>query len=180
MNCVNCKYVVGPDMRFALMKNMCPACGSNLFSKKEMNDISMLQNRITNQEFSDDLGEVEIFDVALFMFNEFKGGIGQVLIQREIDRIKNSTIKEGDDTDAENTEPVEFSENEEDIREQVRQEVKKEKKSRILPIEVPDDDLPENFSLRPENEGMQDRVKRLKRIAKGNSFNTGTMVKRVD
>jgi hypothetical protein len=167
-------------MKFALMKNVCPACGAALFSQAEMNDISLLRNRVANQEFSDDFDEVQIYDVAFFMFNELKSGIGQVFIQREIERIgAGRIIEEGDE--AEDDHEVEASADEEieDIREQVRKEKIKPKKKKRR-IEISEDDVEEGVIFKPERETMEDKVSRLKRIARGNGGKTGAMVKRID
>ena len=79
MNCGRCKFQVSQDMKFALMKNICPACGNQLFSDDEMKDISIVKNKVLKQSFSIGFPDELSFDVALFVFNEIKNGIGQKL-----------------------------------------------------------------------------------------------------
>lgn len=207
MNCSNCKFTVGPDMKFALMKNICPSCGTNLFSQEEMNDISRLQSRVSAQEFADELDEIEIYDVAFFVFNEMKTGIGQIFIQREIERINSGTIEEEgavEDPEDISEDDIDEAENddsseEERIREEVRNEVlgpeelgklqekqknKKGKKKRPrIRAPIPEDDFEDSddeFVLKPRSEeSVEDKVNRLKRVARGNTNKTGPMVKRV-
>ena len=72
MQCGKCNFIVPANMRFCLMKNMCPSCGSPLFTDSDMTHLSMLQNRISSQAFSKTMDKVQIYDLGLFIYNEIQ------------------------------------------------------------------------------------------------------------
>lgn len=79
MQCKNCGFQVNELMKFSLMQNLCPSCGKGLFSDADSNIISTFQSRISSERFASRLTDELIYDLALFMFNEFKHGIGKTL-----------------------------------------------------------------------------------------------------
>lgn len=80
INCNNCGFRVGNNMKFALMKNQCPSCGGRLFSEKESNSISQIQNLLHSQHFSSKLNEQLVYDLSLFFHNELHNGIGKKIL----------------------------------------------------------------------------------------------------
>lgn len=98
MQCRNCGFVVPQNLKFAIMKNFCPQCGNKIFTEEEMNNISMLQSRISSQRFSSAMTEEIIYDVALYIYNEFTNGYGRVLIEKEIKKLSLSGIVASDET----------------------------------------------------------------------------------
>jgi hypothetical protein len=61
-------------MKFAIMQNKCPSCGGSLFSKDDMNLISLIQSKVAQQRFSSRLTADITQDLSLFIFNELKTG----------------------------------------------------------------------------------------------------------
>jgi len=91
IQCSECGFSVNELMKFALMQNSCPSCGSSLFSNRDTNLISMIRQRLSAERFSGKLTEELSYDISLFIFNEFKSGIGKSLID---DGIANLSSKE--------------------------------------------------------------------------------------
>jgi len=79
IQCGECGFPVNDTMRFALMQNSCPSCGSALFSNKDSHLIDIIQGKITSETFAQNFNEVTVYDVSLFIFNELKYGIGKQL-----------------------------------------------------------------------------------------------------
>lgn len=146
MQCAKCKFKVDQEMKFALMKNMCPKCGSNLFSSSEMKDIGLLANRI-NRAFSSEVSEQLSFDLSLFFIDELKNGIGQkynVQLPVKEDNIPDEDISEFDEL--------------EDYKKQIRAEIENE---------FPEiNDLPDTVSVKTRSESAKDKAERLKEIYK--------------
>jgi len=154
-------------MKFALMKNVCPACGEGLFSNSEMKDIGMLKNRIIQQGFGKSYSEVQAFEVALYVMDEIKNGIGQKYFQGFLNK-KNGSVSE--------------EESEESVQEKLRKEVESEyPELQNLPAENISSPSPESFipEVEPSHTPIEDaefgevtlettrsqRVERLKRAA---------------
>jgi hypothetical protein len=121
-------------MKFAIMQNKCPSCGGNLFTKDDMNLISLIQSKVAQQRFSSKLTSDVAQDLSLFIFNELKSGelVKHIVIQKplektdvsskisDIDNIRKeveaefqdhiSILKDNDEQD----EYEEYSENDED------------------------------------------------------------------
>lgn len=177
MQCGKCKFVVPTNMRFCLMKNMCPSCGSPLFSESDMNHLSMLQNRVRDKNFSKDMDQVQIYDLALFIFNEVKVGYGRTILDEEVKKLtRNSSpaseaeveYKHGDEpTKAEPEDESDIDaiklEVEEELREQIRANLELDK---VVEMNKPYDE--------------DDKIQRLKAQAKKhNQSITGASVRRV-
>tara|TARA_A100001011_G_scaffold384856_1_gene458014 strand:- start:488 stop:895 length:408 start_codon:yes stop_codon:yes gene_type:complete len=133
------------------MKNMCPSCGYPLFGDKEIQKIEHVKMKIKSTMFSQSMSEDTIFDISLFILNEF------------LEEAENIEDEDAPDV-VETEEELEESEGEslEKIRDSVRKEV------------LGDDEV----SSVEETEDM--RIARLKRMAKesSNSGKTGVMVRR--
>jgi len=71
INCSVCKFKVSNEMRHALTKNMCPACGAALLGDFHMQRLNMIKEKIMGQGFSLDLKQSIIFDISLFIMTEF-------------------------------------------------------------------------------------------------------------
>ncbi len=168
IKCKKCKFSVGQNMKFALMKNICPSCGAPLFTQNEEQDINAIQSRVINQEFAAELTETQVYDVALFFFSELNSGLGQIFIQREIAKIPKRTINaEGEEVEA--AEPDKELEN-------IREEIAKEVGADRLPDDIENAEV--TFKHRGD-EDPDDKVSRLKRLARMNNKKSGPAVKRV-
>lgn len=166
MHCSKCKFQVNQNMKFALMKNICPACGSQLFSDSEMSDISLLRNRLGKQQFSVEFTEELAFDIALFIMNEIKNGIGQKYFQKMMAK-SGPPIVSGDEESEENIP------SEEDIRRQMRSEIESEYPELQS---MPDDQI----TTRTRAESADEKAKRLREIARKSGIGNkqGTVVRR--
>jgi hypothetical protein len=130
MKCNKCNFLVPANMRFCLMKNMCPSCGSPLFSNTDANHISMLQNRISAQSFGKEIDEVQRYDLALFIFNEIREGYGKTILDEEVKKIAESlssdkeagVLYNHEEAEPEDGEPV----NPENIRKEIEEELREE------------------------------------------------------
>ena len=165
MQCAKCKFNVSQEMKFALMKNICPACGTRLFSDKEMNDISLLRNRILNQPFASEFGDEVSFDLALFILDEIKNGLGQKYFQ-------NMAIKSELPIASEESEAPDL---EEDFRKKVREEIEQEyPELQSMPEESA-------VSTRTRAESASEKARRLREVARkaGMGNKQGAMVRRV-
>ena len=72
IKCKKCEFTVLESMKHALVSNMCPSCGSKLFSDADMNQISFLQNKISAQKFGKKLDTYTVYDITIFMLSEMK------------------------------------------------------------------------------------------------------------
>lgn len=149
INCNNCGFRVGNNMKFALMKNQCPSCGGKLFTDKETASISHIQNLLHNQHFGSKLTEQLIYDLALFFHNELYHGFGKKIL---------SELR----SEASPSEPEEGGDDLKKIREEVRSSV-------LAEYSEEDDGASEDFeqpSLEDDDLSHLDpKVARLKRMA---------------
>jgi glucose-6-phosphate-specific signal transduction histidine kinase len=163
------------------MKNLCPSCGGALFSTSDMNHIAMMQNRIGSQSFAKNLDEIQIFDLALFIYNEIQTGYGQAILEERIKNIKTSASTELDGTVESKHQAVgtEESEPEIDVREIVKKEVEDEIREKIMEnIKAVQEDVV--FHEDDEDDDEDYKIKRLKeQAAKHNKNVTGVSVRRV-
>jgi len=90
IQCSDCGFGVNESMKFSLMQNSCPGCGSNLFSNRDTNIISMIQGKLSTQKFSNSFTEELLYDVSLFIFNELKHGVGKSLIDEAVKNINSN------------------------------------------------------------------------------------------
>nr|BDD46196.1 hypothetical protein 30 [bacterium] len=174
MQCGKCKFVVPSNMRFCLMKNLCPACGSALFSDEDMNHISLLQNRILAQSFSKKFDQVEVFDLALFIYNEIRSGYGRTILDEELKKFRKSQSAESEEEvpSIQGDEPEAAPE--ESVEEAVRREVEAELKEQLIA------NLAEAAEEEVVDEDEDDRITRLKAQAKkANKSLSGASVRRV-
>jgi hypothetical protein len=174
MQCGKCNFIVPANMRFCLMKNMCPSCGSPLFTDSDMTHLSMLQNRISSQAFSKTMDKVQIYDLGLFIYNEIQSGYGRTIVDAEVKKF--ATISSGDKEgevlyNQEGSPPKPVETDPELIRKEVEAELREQ-----ISANLDDDDVIEMGNL---NEPEDDRLKRLKAQAnKHNKSLTGVSVRR--
>lgn len=118
IQCGQCGFPVNETMRYALMQNSCPACGSQLFSNKDSNLITMIQNKLLNESFSASFKEETMYDVSLFLFNELKYGIGKQMRDELIiaEKIVVNEFEEDEEDDEE----------EDSIRKEIERELEEE------------------------------------------------------
>jgi predicted nucleic acid-binding Zn-ribbon protein len=138
--CKKCGFGVLETMRYALKSNACPSCGQTLFGDSHTQEMTAISGRIRSQAFSQSLSEDIVFDISLFILNNYSDFNEEVAVSSakppEEDRLE---IEEDDDSI-------------ESIRDQVREEVI---------ASLPGDDV-DIFD--EESEDM--RLSRLKRMAK--------------
>lgn len=75
IKCEKCEFEIQPKMRFALVKNFCPSCGSTLLSDETSNQITSISRRLQTQEFIisllDKLGkdglQSLVYDISLWV-----------------------------------------------------------------------------------------------------------------
>jgi len=166
MQCKRCGYVVPQNLKFAIMKNFCPQCGEKLFTEKEMNHISMIQSRVVKQDFSRNMDDEIVYDVALFIYNEVTSGYGRVLLDEEIKRLV-SARKETDEEASVEPEVIPVTKDIEKVKAQIREEeaARVALKSRMASAD----------------EDLDDKVERLKRLHKANPIKSkNPVVRRIE
>ena len=99
IQCNDCGFSVNETMKFALMQNSCPSCGNNLFSNRDTNLISMIQGKLSTEKFSGKLTDELMYDISLFIFNEFKQGIGKSLVDEGIANLKSAMADNTNEND---------------------------------------------------------------------------------
>lgn len=161
MQCKSCGFLVPQNLKFAIMKNFCPQCGEKLFTNDEMNHISMIQSRVLNQGFSDELEEEVVYDVALFVYNEITNGYGRVLLDKQLEGM----VVKGDEDKPEEQKDVKVDE------EEILKQIRAEEAARVQS---------ESIVARVAGEDEDDKVKRLKELAKQHTSNKkGPSVRRI-
>lgn len=178
ITCTNCSFDVDNKLRYALMKNSCPACGNDLFSPEDMNHISMIQSRVLLESFASKLDQADAYDVSLFIFNEMKYGLGGVIIGQPPESSSPKPIAPPAPIAVQDSVVISTPEfpvssqpfDPEDIRREIEQELPEI--STLPQVETPPI---------PTNEEPDDKVKRLKEVAKKNPFGNkrGPAVKRL-
>ncbi len=185
MNCKNCKFVISSNMKFALMKNICPSCGTALFSEVEQNELSVLQSRINKEDFANNMDKSSVYDVALFIFNEIRNGIGQLYIEKQVKKALTEGREGGDISPIAFKEEVSSSEEKEKIRREIEKEFLPEIESTIVESEdvgYQEEVDEEPFKPYTQRESAQEKSERLKKVYdnfNSSSRKTGPMVKRV-
>jgi len=144
IQCNGCGFGVSESMRFALMKNICPSCGSGLFSNKDSSVISMIQSRLKSERFSSSLTENQIYDLSLFFFNEIKTGF----VKQVFSDYNSKKISSDDDS--------EVSHSEEGEADDIRKEIEKEYSTQINNLLDEDGDI--------QTEDVESKASRLKKL----------------
>ena len=75
ISCQKCEFKILPKMRFALVKNFCPSCGSTLLSDLDSQEINSINKRLQSQDFmislseqlNKDLVQNLIYDLSIFI-----------------------------------------------------------------------------------------------------------------
>ncbi len=165
IQCKNCGFQVNELMKFALMQNICPSCGKSLFSNADSNLISTFQSKILSERFSSKLTEELVYDIAMFMFNEFKHGLGKFKFNsEEKEKEEDVDLEELDirkEIEAEYSEELEYLEGEDepDDREvyEKTEKLKKLHQQRLIQSQA-NEKFPENkFAVRKQGQ----RVSRI-------------------
>lgn len=153
IQCKDCGFSVNELMRFALMKNVCPSCGSNLLTGTDANIISVIQSRLASQRFSSSLTENQLYDISLFIFNELKHEFGQFALDLRGSKTpqKRKKISESEESEFLESEEQEYEESDFDP-ESIRREVASEFLEDIAPQATDDD------------EDVNSKAERLKRL----------------
>jgi len=138
--CKGCNHEVSSDMRYCLMRNVCPSCGDALFKDSEVQRISLIKSKILGQGFAQEFSEEDVFDISIFILSEFSH--------------EDTVYKEEVGADNPNSDNASL----EDIRAEVVSELGSEALSEL---DNNDDD-----DVLSELEDEELRIARLKRIAK--------------
>lgn len=151
--CKSCGFGVSETMRYALKSNACPSCGKTLFGDSHVQEMSAISRSIRSQSFSQSISDDIIFDISLFILNNYMDTNNEV--EDDISYENNEDILE-------NKTSTEF------IKEEVRSEV-------ISEIA----DINQKSTQEDETEDM--KLSRLKRMAKmsKNLNKTGASVRRI-
>ncbi len=155
MQCANCGFSVPKALKFSIMKNLCPACGTALFTEKDISQIKAYNNKIKSQSFAKDLNDVSAYDCALFLFNE----VQLALSNFNKEDIISEPIEIAEEINEENLKEVaekEFEFDKEALKNEVLKEMSFKNKTytEVDDSEYYEDDEPVDLS---------DRVSRLKR-----------------
>ena len=155
MKCEKCKFIVPTNMRFCLMKNICPSCGGSLFSRDDMNHISLMRNRIGGESFAKNFDEIQIFDLALFIYNEINSGYWRTILDSELKKFRELTSATSDVA-------VESILGMDEVKaSDIRKEVEAEINDKII-----ESLSSHNETIYEEDDEEDDRVSRLKAQAK--------------
>lgn len=122
IQCNGCGFGVNESMRFALMKNLCPSCGSGLFSNKDSSIINLIQSNLKSERFSSGLTETQIYDISLFFFNEIKNGFVRQIFS-DLRQTKDSEV-----------DPDEISHQESDV-DDIRREIEAEMADKLSSLD---------------------------------------------
>lgn len=174
IKCLHCDYDIPSGLKYVLKQNICPACGRELLSPRDIRVVQSVEAKIySDGPLAKILEEHKLtYDVSLFVFNEY---LRPALEKR--DEAAKRKADEAADEDAGNegdvTETVEGSD--EDVEfdpEAIKAEVKKEMMGEEDdPITDDDPDIeidPEDMKYFPEADfsDESDRLARLKAQAK--------------
>lgn len=72
--CSNCTFNVLDNMKYSIVKNICPACGKNLLSENDTRILDKLKRRFAKAKFAAALNEEILHDLSFFVYNEIKAG----------------------------------------------------------------------------------------------------------
>lgn len=170
IQCNSCGFSVSDSMKFALMQNSCPSCGSNLFSNKDTNLISMIQGQLSSQRFASTLGQDMMYDISLFIFDQLKHGLGKTLADEAV-----LTSKQG-------AGPKVEEKTEGKAEEQTHEEIRSEMEAEFFNDEVEEDEgvvLGEDGIVFTESTSERaEQLKRLRRQQLNGNRNNGEPVNR--
>lgn len=80
MKCKICKLSISDSFKFAIKNNFCPQCGNKLFSDKEVEQLSVIQSKVSDQGFAASFSSEEIYNVSQFIFGLMTSTFGIHLI----------------------------------------------------------------------------------------------------
>lgn len=174
ITCKKCNFKIEVSMRYALMQNVCPSCGSHLFSEDEAKDLKILRDRVRSQSFSSGFSKEQIMDVAIFVFGEINNGYGNKVLQKKSVEMQNGNGSAKDSSVL----PSEEAVTDEDLR-KIRENIAKEIGAGVVEYDhEDDDDISEEVDFDSSSE--ENRIKRLKALAKKQNKSSGPMVRRLD
>lgn len=109
--CSNCTFNVLDNMKYSIIKNICPACGKNLLSESDTKTLDKLKRRFAKAKFASLLNEEILHDLSFFVYNEIKAGFFDEFIQKTniVGVIEDESNTKTDDLDK--------------IRQQIKEEV---------------------------------------------------------
>jgi hypothetical protein len=187
LNCQKCNFKILPKMRFALVKNFCPSCGGTLLSDLDSHEIGVINKKLQSQEFivnlseqlNKDLVQNLIYDLSIFIKFDLKK---EMSLAPQDSALENPELEETEEDGSE------------DQEEDERPKMPSKKISRVAGVanrqesptparslrrmssydnepedEYGDEDEPSEES----DEGLDDRVKRLKKL-----YNTSPTLKK--
>ncbi len=111
ISCQKCEFKILPKMRFALVKNFCPSCGSSLLSDLDSQEINVINKKLQAQDFmislsnqlSKELIQNLVYDLSIFFkFDLQKEYYKDRSVSNDIEIAKKEVteeVEEGDDVD---------------------------------------------------------------------------------
>jgi hypothetical protein len=163
--CKKCGFGVLEAMRHALKSNTCPSCGKTLFGDSHVQEMSAISRRIRSQEFSQSLVDDIIFDISLFILDNYS----------DFNEPEDTGLNKLEDTDL--NKPEDTASNlghadgpSKESLELIRDEIRGEAISRISEEEEEDGDETDDMKL--------SRLKRMAKMA-GGLEKSGPAVRRV-
>lgn len=163
MKCKSCNNNVSSSMQFAMEANQCPFCGNKILSEFELKQIKLLTTYLNSIKFvtnfeNDLLIKDRIIEVILSKFD---------LVPKTVEKNDLVVIEEDNSQQIiEKHNPVNsikvdnIEENQTDSEEKIRA-IKERIKKQISSQLVGEEDIPQK-----QNEGSEDKIERLKKIAK--------------
>ena len=69
--CNKCDYITTSNLKFAVINNVCPACGYSLLGDSELQAVKGIGQKLKGRECSVDMSDYVVYDLSLFIYNEF-------------------------------------------------------------------------------------------------------------
>jgi hypothetical protein len=187
LNCQKCNFKILPKMRFALVKNFCPSCGGTLLSDLDSHEISVISKKLQTQDFivnlteqlNKDLVQNLVYDLSIFIKFDLKKEMGLSIVSSKADETPHHVVE----VNQEEVLPEEGS-SEDDERTKIpskriarvsaiadRQPTANSTRS-LRRMSSYDDESGDEYSeddvdsSEDSDEGLDDRVKRLKQLYK--------------
>lgn len=108
ISCQKCEFKILPKMRFALVKNFCPSCGSSLLSDLDSQEINVINKKLQAQDFmislsnqlSKELIQNLVYDLSIFFkFDLQKEYYKDRSVSSDIEMAKKEVTEEVDEGD---------------------------------------------------------------------------------
>jgi Zn-finger nucleic acid-binding protein len=71
MTCNKCEYIIDGSLKFAVVNNVCPKCGSAILDDNELAAIGQVNNDMKDYGFSSDVEKYTLYTISLFIYNNY-------------------------------------------------------------------------------------------------------------